>query len=70
MSGTKFKPQHGLSLNVGALVLALPGICCMTLNESLHSLCFAFSRGVLSSMLGGEDVNDQARFSVGQVKGT
>lgn len=59
MSGTKFKPQHGLSSNVGALVLALPGICCMTLiNESLYSLCFAFSRGVLSSMPGGEDMVD------------
>lgn len=46
MSGTKFKPQRGLSSNVGALVLALPGICCMTLNESLSVLCFQ-QRGVL-----------------------
>lgn len=65
MSGTKFKPQHGLSSNVGALVLGLPGICCMTLNELLRNLCFALGRGMLSSMFGGDDVIDQARFSGG-----
>lgn len=34
-----------------ALVLALSGVCGMTLNESLYSLCLAFGRGMLSSLL-------------------
>jgi len=42
----------------------------MTLNESLRSLCFAVGSRVLSSMLGGEDVNDGARFSGGQLRDT
>lgn len=42
----------------------------MTLNESLHSLCFAFSSRVLSSMPAGEDVHDRAGFSARHVKGT
>lgn len=58
MSGTKFKPQHGLSSNVGALVLVLPEICCMTLIMSHSTLCFAFGRGVFSSMFGGKDMVD------------